>query len=214
MPHPHREEEGGADEGLGPADRVLLLGQGQGRERQPPAPAPAPAPCALWTSGIWGWDCRDAGRWVSLWAGLAVQAVHFSAPGPQSWVLGPRLQWMMALPILECGPAGSWRQAWDGPSSGPWIKTTAKPPLPWPPGHFSGGRAWRGRCCRVRHPAGLEHSLGVTGRGDCRQGRVGRQGLSRRCVVPVASVRLDDPLPAASEPGPYLLASVSPSTQV
>lgn len=184
-----------------------------GRDSPPPRPL-HPALCEHQgsgggTAGMGGGGSACGQAWLSR-----PQPGHFSAPGPQSWVLGPRLAWMMALPILECGPAGSWRQAWDGPSSGPWIKMTAKPPLLWPPGHFSGGRAWRGRCCRVRHPAGLEHSLGVTGQGDCREGRVGRQGLTHHCVVPVASVRLADPLPVASEPGSSLLASVSPSMQV
>lgn len=58
------------------------------------------------------------------------------------------------------------------------------------------------------------NSPGVTGRGDCRQGRVSCPGLSRHSVLPTASIQLADPLPVALEPGSSLLASVSPSTQV
>lgn len=80
MPHPHREEEGGADEGLGLAGRVLLLGQGPGQGET----APRPRPCTLCSANV-----RDEGRWVSLWAALAVQAAAwpFLCSGPAE--LGP-----------------------------------------------------------------------------------------------------------------------------
>lgn len=144
---------------------------------------------------------------------MQAAAGPFLCSGPTDLGPGARLAWMMALPVSECGPAGSWGQAWDGPSSGPWIKMTARPPLLWLPGHFLGGRAWHGWCCQDRHRLGW-NSPGLTGRGDCRQGRVSHPGLSRHSMLPVASVRLADPLPMASEPGSSLPASVSPSMRV